>query len=70
MYRMKSLQIGHGRAVLATTTDSSQFWQIGQNWPCCLAQPFHALLARISCNIFLESLKHADQPWIGFVDGT
>ena len=20
--------------------------------------------------MFLESLKHADQPWVGFVDGT
>ena len=33
------------------------------------AQPFHALFARVSCNIFLESLKHTDQPWIGFVFG-
>jgi len=29
---------------------------------------FHALFAGISCNTFLESLKHADQPW-GFVAG-
>ena len=33
--------------------------------PCYLA-----LFARISCNTFLESLKHFDQPWVGFVDGT
>ena len=69
MYFMKSQQIGHGRAVLASTADSAQFWQIGQNWPCYSAQPFHALFARISCNTFLESLKHTDQPWVGFVSG-
>ena len=54
----------------ASTADSVKFWQIGQNWQCYLARPFHALFARISCNTFLESLKHADQPWVGFVDGT
>ena len=31
--------------------------------------PFHALFARISCNTCLESLKHPDQPWVGFVAG-
>ena len=55
--------------MLASTADSAQFWQIGQNWPCYLAQPLHALFARISCNTFLESLKHTDQPWVGFVSG-
>ena len=30
----------------------------------------HALFARISCNTFLESLKHTDQPWVVFVAGT
>ena len=29
-----------------------------------LARLFHALFARISCNTFLESLKHADQPFL------
>ena len=27
-----------------------------------IVRPFHALFARISCNTFLESLKHTDQP--------
>ena len=27
------------------------------------------LFARISCNTFLESLKHTDQPWVVFVSG-
>ena len=27
-----------------------------------VARPFHALVDRISCNTFLESLKHTDQP--------
>ena len=67
---MKSLQIGRERAVLASTADSAQFWQIGQNWLCYLEQPFHVLFAWISCDTFLESLKHANQPWVGFVDGT
>ena len=58
MYCMKSKQIGHGTAVLTSPADSAQFWRIGQNWP------FHALLTSISCNTFLESLKHADQPWV------
>ena len=40
-----------------------------QNWLWYLAQPFHALFARISCNTFLESMKHIDQPWVGFVSG-
>ena len=56
--------------MLASTADSAQFWRIGQNWPCYLARPFHALFARISCNTFLESLKHANQPWVGFVAGS
>ena len=64
MYWMKSQQIGRRRAVLASI---AQFWQIGQNWPCYLAQPFHALFSKILCNTFLESLKHADQPRVGFV---
>ena len=34
-----------------------------------LARPFQALFARISCNTFLESLKHTDQPYKGFVSG-
>ena len=25
--------------------------------------------ARISCNTFLESLRHSDQPWLGFIAG-
>ena len=33
------------------------------------ARPFHALFARKSCNTFLESLKHTDQPCIVFVSG-
>ena len=52
---------GFGRDVLASTADSAQFWRIGENWPCYSARPFHALFARISCNTFLESLKHTDQ---------
>ena len=55
--------------MLASTADSAQFWRIGQNWPCYLARPFHALFARISCNTFLEPLKHTDQPWVFFVSG-
>ena len=62
MYSMKSKQIGPGRAVLASTAVSAQFLQSGQNWLCYLAQPFHALFAMISSDIFLESLKHTDQP--------
>ena len=38
-------------------------------WPCYPARPFRALFARISCNTFLESLKHTDQPWVVFVSG-
>ena len=53
--------------MLARTADPAQIWRNGQNWPCYLAQPFHALFARISCNTFLESLKHTDQPWVGSV---
>ena len=70
MYHIKSFQIGHGRAMLASTADPAQIHQISQNWPCYLARPFHALFAGISCNKFFESLKHADQPWVGFVNGT
>ena len=55
--------------MLASTAHLAQFLQISQNWPCYLAQPFHALFARISCNTFLGSLKHTDQPWVGFVYG-
>ena len=69
MYCIKSWQIGHGRAVLAMIADSAHFWSIGQNWLCYLAHPFHALFGRISCNTYLESLKHADQSWVGFVAG-
>ena len=69
MYCMKSWQIERGRAMLASTAHSVQFLQISQNWPCYLAQPFHALFARISCNTFLEFLKHTDQPWVDFVSG-
>ena len=39
MYCMKSWQIGRGRAVLARTADSTQFWWIGSE------QPFHAIFA-------------------------
>ena len=56
---MKFQQLGHRRAVLTTTADSAKFWRIGQNWLCQLAQPFHALVARISCNTFLESFEIA-----------
>ena len=69
MYCMKFSPIGHGRAVLASTADSAQLLQIGQNWLCYLARPFNALFARISCDTFLESLKHTDQPLVGFVSG-
>ena len=55
--------------MLASTADSAQFWRIGQNWPCYLARPSHALFARISCNTVLESLKHTDQSWVGSVSG-
>ena len=55
--------------MLASTADSAQFWWIGQNWLCYSARPFHALFATISCNTFLESLKHTGQPYVGFVDG-
>ena len=55
--------------MLTSTADSAQFWRIGQNWLCYLAWPFHALFSRISCNTFLESLKHTDQPWVVFVSG-
>ena len=67
MYCMKSQQIRHRRAVLSSTANSGRFAKIGQNWQCQLAGPFHALFARISCNTFLESLKHTDQPWVVFV---
>ena len=40
------------------------------NWLCYLAWPFHALSDRISCNEFLEALRNADQPQVGFVSGT
>ena len=39
---------------LTSTADSTQFWRIGQNWLCYLAQPFHPLFAKISSNTFLE----------------
>ena len=55
--------------MLDSTANPAQFWRIGKNWPCYLARPFHALFTRISCNTFLESLSHADQPWVGFVAG-
>ena len=55
--------------MLGSTAHSAWFWRIGQNWPCYSARPFHALLARISCNVFLESLKHTDQSWMVFVSG-
>ena len=71
MYCMKSQQMGHGRVVLASMANSGQFAKSGQNRLCCqLAQPFHALFSGISCNTFFESFKHADQPWVSFVDGT
>ena len=43
--------------MLASTADPAQFWQIGQNWPCYLARPFHIIFARISRNTFFKSLK-------------
>ena len=55
--------------MLASNAASAQFWRIGWNWLCYLAWPFDALFARISCNTYLESLKHVDQPWVGFVAG-
>ena len=73
MYSMKSQQIGHGWAVLSSTANSGPFAKIGQDRHCQLARSFHALFARISCNIFLESLEHTDQntdqPWVPFVLG-
>ena len=69
MYCMKSQQIGRGRAVLTSTANSGRFAKIGQNRQWQLARPFHALFPRISCNTFLESLKHTYQPWVVFVSG-
>ena len=59
MYCMKSQQIG-----LDSTANSVRFTKIGQNRQWQLARPFHALFSRISCNTYLESLKHADQPQV------
>ena len=56
--------------MLGSRAKSSQFIKIGQNQQCYLAQPFHALIASILYNTVLESMKHANQPSEGFVDGT
>ena len=53
--------------MLASTANSGRFAKIGHNRHCQLAWPFHAKFARISCNIFLESLKFTDQPKVGLV---
>ena len=34
-----------------------------------VSQLFHALFTSISCDAFMESLKHANQPWVGFFAG-
>ena len=54
--------------MLAITADPAQIWRIGQNRLCQLAWPFQALVARISCNTFLESLRHTDLHIVDFVD--
>ena len=69
MYCMKSQQMGYGRAVLASTANSGRFAKSGQNRQSQLVRPSYILFARISCNTYLESLKHADQPWVSFVAG-
>ena len=55
-------------AVLVSTADFGRFAKIGQNRLCLLARPLYALVARISCNTFLESLNHTDQPYVDFFD--
>ena len=55
--------------MLASPANSTQLWRIGQYWPCYLAWPFHALFAWISCNKFLESLKHTGQSYVVIMDG-
>ena len=67
---MKSWLIGHEGAMLRRMAHFGRFAKIWQNWQCQLAWPFHALYARISCKTFLESMKHADKPGVGFADGT
>ena len=62
---MKSCIEGRGRAVLGNTADSACN---GLNWLCCLARPSHALQSRISCKIYLESLKHTRSPCAGPID--
>ena len=60
------------RAREGCTRQHSRFGQlrhnsncVGLNWLCCLARPSLALQSRISCKIFLESLKHTRSPCIG-----
>ena len=42
-------------------------WPICQNWVKCAVLASMALLHHF-CKDFMESLKHAGQPWVGFVD--
>ena len=49
--------------MLASTANSALFFGESAKIGCA------SLVARILCNTFLESLKHADQPCVGFVDG-
>ena len=50
--------------MLGHTANSGQF---AKNWAESAVLASMALFVRILCNTFLESLKHADQPWIGFL---
>ena len=70
MYCMKSKQIWHGRAVLGSMANFGWFVKIGQNRQCKLAQTFNTRFSTISWDTFLESLKHVNQPWVGFVAWT
>ena len=62
---MKSWIEGHGRAVLGSIANSARY---RQNRLCSLARPSHALQCRISCKIYLESLKHPHSPCVGLVN--
>ena len=62
---MKSWIEGHGRAVLGSIANSARY---RQNRLCSLARPSHALQCRISCKIYLESLKHPHSPCVSLVN--
>ena len=68
MFCLKSLQIGHGRDALTSARQASPIWQFGWLGQLELAQPFHALFARISKKIYLESLRHTHSPCTGTIN--